>query len=436
MVETLIFYLIMELHSFHSEVDTGIWLLVGTIVNIATHMGLHRDAARFPDISSFDGEMRRRIWAFLFQVDLGVSTQVGEPRHINRDQTDTQWPRNLMDSDFDEDTAELPPSRPENEETPILYTLAKLRILSVGAKGADLASSTRTASYAEALQLEKEVDSARSALPPSMKWPGSGSPSLLTMTPLSIINSMWLELGTQKLKMLTHKPFVAPPTPSDNLDARQLAHSGSVCLAAATSILDLHHFVDEEMQPDGRLFRVRWRLSRPMRHEFLLASGVLCYYLRLHDNPEHDLHEGRVDAEVGPVDFDRIRRLLRTSLAIWLRDSSVSRESRKAVAAVRYVLGEGEVGLEAYHDGDSPSAAGYYSPRGIEVPSQPARPSHAAAPMETEISDWMPGYDLPYLGLDGFGFSLPGSSLSPNSDSIGGYTCDGTNGWTEMDFSS
>lgn len=434
MVETLILYFVIEVQSFHGEVNTDIWLLVGTIVNIATHMGLHRDAGASPDVSPFDGEMRRRIWAFIFQVDLGVSTQVGKPRHIKQDQTDTQWPHNLADSDFDEDSAELPPSRPETDITPILYTLAKLRLLSVGAKGADLAFSTSPGSYAEALQTEKEIDAARSALPPSMKWRGSGDPSLLAMTPLSVINSMWLELCAQKLKMLTHKPFVAPPTPSDNLDAHQLAHSGSVCLAAATSILDLHRFVDEETRPDGRLFRFRWRLPRAIKHEFLLATGVLCYYLHLHDGRVRGLHGGVADAEVGPVDADRIRRLLRTSLPIWIRDSSVSRESRKAVAAVRYVLGEGDVDLEAGRYENSPRVVGY-SPRGNEMPVPPVQTSHVAAPMGTDFADfpdWIPGYDMPYLGLDGFGFTLPGPGLSLNLDPNGGYTCNGTNGWTQM----
>lgn len=431
-VETLILYFIIEAQSLQGEIDTDIWLLVGTIVNIATHMGLHRDADGSPGISPFDGEMRRRIWVFIFQVDLGVSTQVGKPRHIKQDQTDTQWPRNLMDSDFDEDSAELPPSRPETDITPILYTLAKLRILPVGAKGADIAFSTRPRSYADALQIEKEVDAARAALPPSMKWPGSGDPSLLAATPLSIVNSILLELVAQKLKMLTHKAFVAPPTPSDNLDAHQLAHSGSVCLAAATSILGLHHFVDEETQPDGRLFRFRWKLPRAIKHEFLLATSVLCYYLHLHDGRQRGLNGGPADAEVGPVDADKIRRLLRTSLGIWLRDSSVSRESRKAVAAVRYVLGDDEAELEAGRYENSPPAVGY-SPRGNEVLAPPVQTSQVAAPMETDFPDWMPGYDLPYLGLDGFGFTLPGSSLSPNLDPIGGYTCNGTNSWTQMD---
>lgn len=434
-VETLVLYLIMETQSLHGEVNTGIWLLVGTIVNIAVSMGMHRDAEKSPDMSAFDGEIRRRIWAFLFQVDVGISTQIGKPRHIKPEQTDTQWPRNLLDSDFDEDSAQLPPSRPETDVTPILYTIAKLRILSVGARGADLACSVRPSSYNEALQMARDVDSARAALPLALRWPGSGASSLLNMTPLSIINGIWLELGAQKLKMLMHAPFVAPPTAHEGLDARQLAHSRSVCLDAATGILDLHHFVDEEMQPDGRLFRVRWRMSRAIKHEFLLATGVLCYYLHHHGSMQQDQRDDMVDAEVGPVDVERIKRLLRVSLAIWQRESSFSRESRNAVAAVRYVLGDDEVEPGAPHTENSPPSADDF-PQGLVWPSGPAQPRQSANQMETDLPDWMPGYDFPYLGLDGFSFTLPGPKTSPSLDSTGVDTGNGTDGWTQMDFSA
>ena len=65
---------------------------------------------------------------------------MGLPRLIKENQTDIAEPRNLADSDFNELMAELPASRPETEVTPILYILAKLRILSVGVKVADMAS--------------------------------------------------------------------------------------------------------------------------------------------------------------------------------------------------------------------------------------------------------------------------------------------------------
>lgn len=69
------------------------------------------------------------------------------------------------------------------------------------------------------------------------------------------------------------------------------------------------------------------------------------------------------------------------------------------------------------------------------MPAQSVQTSNVAAPMEADFADfpdWIPVYDLPYLGLDGFGFTLPGQSLSPNLDWIGAYTCKGTNDWTQM----
>ncbi|KAI7787490.1 fungal-specific transcription factor domain protein [Diaporthe eres] len=106
-LETLILYFMSENFPL-KEIDVCIWMLVGTIVQIAMHMGYHRDTVHFPK---------------------SITPFAGMPRLVS--QANTSEPRNLADSDFDESTAELPPSRPQTEVTPILYTLAKLRILSV-----------------------------------------------------------------------------------------------------------------------------------------------------------------------------------------------------------------------------------------------------------------------------------------------------------------
>jgi hypothetical protein len=58
---------------------------------------------------------------------------------IKPEQCDTEEPRNLLDSDFDENTLELPTSRPESEVIPILFLLAKNKIISVGGLISDLA---------------------------------------------------------------------------------------------------------------------------------------------------------------------------------------------------------------------------------------------------------------------------------------------------------
>lgn len=62
-LETLILYFLSEVFPL-KEVDVGIWMLVGTIVQVAMHMGYHRDAANFPqNTTPFTGEMRRRVWS-------------------------------------------------------------------------------------------------------------------------------------------------------------------------------------------------------------------------------------------------------------------------------------------------------------------------------------------------------------------------------------
>lgn len=82
-------------------------------------MGLHRDPDKLPRITPYEGEMRRRMWNFVVQIDLMVSFHLGLPCMIHGIESDTALPRNLLDLDFDENTTELPPSRPNDDYTPL-----------------------------------------------------------------------------------------------------------------------------------------------------------------------------------------------------------------------------------------------------------------------------------------------------------------------------
>lgn len=349
-VEILILYFLSEV--FHlKEVDVGIWMLVGTIVQVAMHMGYHRDAVHFPkSITPFAGEMRRRVWAMVIQIDFSISTQLGLPRLIS--QSNTTEPRNLYDSDFDESTTELPPSRPQTEVTPILYTLAKLRILSVGVQISDLISEPREYSYSEVLRLDQQINEAMDSLPSSMKWEGLSAS--LTATPLVLVQRIWLNMCIQRLKVVLHKRFLA----QSFTERQQYTYSRSTCLTAATKILEFQHIIDEETRPDGRLYHIRWRVSTAMTQEFLLVTSVLCLYLqtRVQNQEQHPHPQQRYsleDAEVAVQD-DRIRQLLRASLDVWLRLRADSTEARRAAEALRYVLREtGSFALESTTSGPS-----------------------------------------------------------------------------------
>ncbi|GKT96755.1 fungal specific transcription factor domain protein [Colletotrichum tofieldiae] len=61
-------------------------------------------------------------------MDLRLSNQIALPRLLKLQQYGTAEPRNLLDTDFNDSTVKLPPSRPETEVTPVLNSLAKGRI--------------------------------------------------------------------------------------------------------------------------------------------------------------------------------------------------------------------------------------------------------------------------------------------------------------------
>ncbi|KAI0102474.1 fungal-specific transcription factor domain protein [Nemania sp. FL0031] len=411
-LETLILYFLVE--CFHlKDMEIGIWVLVGNIVQIAIHMGYHRDAKHFPTISPFAGEMRRRVWAMIVQLDFSISTQLGLPRLVKESQTNTAEPRNLYDSDFDEHTAELPPSRPETEVTPTLYVLAKLRLLSVGVKVADVATEPRLHSYAQILELDQQINEARNALPSSLRWDGLASS--LNIPSQTIIQRIWLEVTAQQLKIVLHRKFIEPSRLH-----QQYGSSRSACFNAAMKILDLQRLVDEETQADGLLYQSRWRVSSAFINDFLLATSILCFYLQNHNTDKQKEQPGSSrDAELESVDMKKVRQLLKTSQAIWSRQCDNSREARKASAALRYVLGDSGVRPEPH------------SPEDVLPASFPA----AAVSYFPGFSDFMPEYDFPSLGLghENGGATWPSFTASLDNN-IEQWV--GVNGSQEMDLSS
>ena len=80
-IETLLLYFTIE-HFQSEDTQIGTWILLGIIVRIAMRMGYHRDASHSPRISPFHGEMRRRAWVMIVQLDLMTSSQIGLPRMI------------------------------------------------------------------------------------------------------------------------------------------------------------------------------------------------------------------------------------------------------------------------------------------------------------------------------------------------------------------
>ncbi|KAF4857120.1 Hybrid PKS-NRPS synthetase lepA [Colletotrichum siamense] len=97
------------------------WVLSGTILRKAMHMGLHRDPSHLPGRSAYEAEMRRRLWNTVLEVNLQASLSSGGAPLISMSDFDTAPPGN-----FDEEQLEAdgPTPRPPSTFTQVSVAIA------------------------------------------------------------------------------------------------------------------------------------------------------------------------------------------------------------------------------------------------------------------------------------------------------------------------
>ncbi|KAG6004660.1 hypothetical protein E4U43_000700 [Claviceps pusilla] len=88
------------------------WNKLGYVLRLAMSMGMHRDPSEFePRIPVFWGEMRRRLWFTMADMDLHMSIACNMPSLLRDGDFTCKPPRNLNDSEMYLNMTELPPSR-------------------------------------------------------------------------------------------------------------------------------------------------------------------------------------------------------------------------------------------------------------------------------------------------------------------------------------
>lgn len=346
-IEVLIMYFGTEyLRSADSQFSMSI--LVGIIVRVAFRMGYHRDPSRFSDIPPFRAEMRRRTWLMVMSLDLATSSQVGLPRLIQPFMCDTQEPRNLLEEDLHENITELPPSRPETDLTPSLYTVVLTRVRLAHAKVMDLMNATAQPSYREVMELDAMFREVYTKLPVCAK-PVPGEDFNESISPASM-RRFYLGLSFLKSELQLHRPYLLLGRTDSHYE-----YSRRICLNAAAEMLGFQRKVDGEIRPGGKLwspgmqsFTVSWYMSSIIAHDFLLATTVLILDL------DADLNStvptvpatptSGLQLDHGPPTRSEIIEALQNAYLIWSKASRRSHEARKVAAAVKLVLNRAKSG--------------------------------------------------------------------------------------------
>lgn len=357
-IEALLLYLHAE--SVRSE-DTqiGNWVLLGIIIRLALRMGYHIDASYFPRVTVFEVEMRRRTWMVIFMLDVFTSAQVGLPRMIKDSQGDTAPPKNLMDEDLHKNMKELPIDRLDTVQTPVQFFAAKNRIVHVFGRIIDLTTTAPPCSYEDIMALDKVLHDTYKAIP---QWLAMRSITQSIMdAPELTVRRIYVDLLFNKARCILHRKYMLEARTNINF-----MYSRTVCIEAALRILEIQRDMGEEMQIGGRLYEDRWKVSSIVKHEFLLATTILCFDLNHDMNVKMSSEDSK--SSLGVAARENVVKALSDSYSVWLRASGSSKEARKAVEVLRIVLGKAQRLSTANSQNMEEATAGEYGESILQRP--------------------------------------------------------------------
>ena len=322
MIETLVLHLHSE-YARTREAEVGIWVLVGMIVRLAMRMGYHRDPKYYPNISPFQGEIRRRVWTFVRQSDLLFSFQIGLPGMIRVGDCDTEVPRNLFDDEFDEDTKVLPPSRPLTEATPVSYMIAKASAAFVFGKVTETLHSVPACTYDDIIALDQNLREARAGFPPHLRL-RSIEESMIDPGPL-VMQRFNLSILYHKGQCVLHRKFLARARENN-----RYAHSRRTCVDSSMDLLRHQAILHYESLPGRRLHGMRILITSLTAMDFLLAAMIVCLDLWYGAEAEG---AGRSSGDLYTWGLERradMIQALELSNDIWTETRDQSMESYKA----------------------------------------------------------------------------------------------------------
>ncbi|KAM5342546.1 hypothetical protein ACJ41O_013512 [Fusarium nematophilum] len=263
------FLLYVESHfMFSRAAQMNCYVLSGVCIRLMLKMGLHRDPSKLANITPFEGEMRRRMWNMAIQVELLVSFHMGLPSMLQGIETDTAVPRNLHDEDFDEDSAELPLSRPDTDYTTMTYPIYKTKILRVFGQIARQAHALSPPNYAEVLKLDNLLQETWRNVPAFMMV--RPLDECVGDPPTLLIKRFGLAALYNKSRCVLHRRYLAEAIPR-----REHDYSRRQCLEGAQSLLNYQNVIWDACKPGHVLGQNGWFVSSLAVHDFLLAAMVL-----------------------------------------------------------------------------------------------------------------------------------------------------------------
>ena len=235
-----------------------LWTAAGTLVREAMSAGFHRDIRQLSvPISTFDMEMRRRLWTTIVELELQVSIDRGMPSATANLPSTFDTVLNINDNELAVDCQTLPESRPWEDYTTCSYlhissSSFPLRVaLNTLANGASSPiRREELAGYEDAIT--QELEKLPLQTDPRKAGHFRGMPSM--------IRSL-LDIQLRQFLLLLHAPFARQADSS-----LRSSPSMVICLNTAAAILEQHSAITAS----GNL------LLLLLRNEYLSSALIMC----------------------------------------------------------------------------------------------------------------------------------------------------------------
>lgn len=228
-----------------------------------------------------------------------------------------------MDEDFDENTKELPPGRPETEYTHMTYPTFKAGICKLFGLVARQAHALTEPTYDEVMDLDTQLATKFEAMPTFMQV--RPLEECVTDPPFQVIQRFGIAALYHKAICVLHRRYLVEKTPR-----REHDYSRRRCLLAALALLEYQISVFEATKPGGMLSQNGWFVSSLAMHDLLLAAMVV-YLVIQNDHytePGGDFDWTRKDTVLPSK--KQLMEALKRSYHIWTEVAVAAPEVKKA----------------------------------------------------------------------------------------------------------
>ncbi|KAH8652413.1 hypothetical protein BX600DRAFT_387021 [Xylariales sp. PMI_506] len=348
----------------HSQMNC--YLLNSVLLRLMLKMGLHRDPSKLPNISPYDGEIRRRLWNLAIQIDLLVSFHLGLPSMIHGIESDTSLPLNLLDTDFSEETTDLPLPRSNSDYTPLTYPIHKASLCRVFGLVARQAHSLTVPTYAEVMKVDAILEEIWRNVPDFMKV--KPMDESITDPPMQVIQRFGLASLYQKSRCVLHRKYITDPLPR-----KEHEYSRRACLMGALALLEYQHIIHEACKPGAMLGQNGWFISSLAINDFLLADMIISLVIQSDHYSEVGGNYDWMTQGTPTPTKEALLQVLRRSLNIWKQMALRVPDCKKASEVVGTIMKR----VETYM-GKTPNI----EPSSISSNSTPAEAITKAVSME------------------------------------------------------